>query len=238
MLDQILAGIVSIYNYRIVAQYVDEFMRGGANTIMAAAASLALSIVLGFLVALTRLSGSRILTAAMWNYTQIIRSTPLLIQIYIVYFGLPLLIPPAGKWPEIVLGIIALTIHTTPYMAEIIRSGIVSVPRGQREGAIALGLSPAQQYRLVILPQAFAKTLPPLLGQAAILVKDTTSLLSLITVFDILSAGMLLNSERIKPNEGFLSVAITYLLIYLVLLVLSRAAQRRLAGGVAGGRAA
>ncbi|MBN9451554.1 MAG: amino acid ABC transporter permease [Bosea sp.] len=237
MLDQILAGIVSIYNYRIVAQYVDEFMRGGANTIMAAAASLALSIALGFLVALTRLYGSRILTAAMWNYTQIIRSTPLLIQIYIVYFGLPLLIPPAGKWPEIVLGIIALTIHTTPYMAEIIRSGIVSVPRGQREGAIALGLSPAQQYRLVILPQAFAKTLPPLLGQAAILVKDT-SLLSLITVFDILSAGMLLNSERIKPNEGFLSVAIIYLLIYLVLLVLSRAAQRRLAGGVAGGRAA
>lgn len=236
MLDQILMGIASIYNYRIVAQYAHEFMRGGANTISAAAASLLLSIAFGFLVALMRLSGGRVLASAMWTYTQVIRSTPLLIQIYIVYFGLPLLIPSTGRWPEIVLGIIALTIHTTPYMAEIIRSGIVSVPQGQREGAIALGLTPAQQYRLVILPQAFAKILPPLLGQAAILVKDT-SLLSLITVFDILSAGMLLNSERIRPNEGFLSVAVIYFLIYLILLALSRMAQRRLSGRATGGRA-
>lgn len=229
MIDHILSGIVTVYNYKIVAQYAHEFLRGGINTVSAAAISLVLSIAFGFVIALMRLSGRRLLIQMTWSYTQVIRSTPLLLQIYIVYFGLPLLIPAAAKWSELSLGILALTVHTAPYMAEIIRSGIVAVPRGQREGAIALGLTALQQYRLVVLPQALAKTLPPLLGQAAILVKDT-SLLSLITVFDILSAGMLLNSERIKPNEGFLSVAVIYLAIYFILMALSRMAQRRLAG--------
>lgn len=229
MLELLGQQIVPIYNYRIVLQYADEFSRGIGNTLSAAAASLVLSIAFGFLLALIRLSGRSWLTYPAAAYTHSIRATPLLLQIYIVYFGLPLLIPATGKWSEVVLGVIALTLHTTPYMAEIIRSGIVSVPRGQREGAIAVGMTPIQQYRHIILPQAFTNTLPPLLGQSAILVKDT-SLLSLITVFDLVSAGMLLNSERIRPNEGFLSVAVIYLAIYFVMLMLSRVAEHYLAG--------
>ncbi|MFV0332679.1 MAG: amino acid ABC transporter permease [Tropicimonas sp.] len=228
-MDSFATYLASIYNFRIVAQYADEFARGIANALLAAGASLVLSLVFGFLLALMRLSGRRVMTVPAAIYLQSIRATPLLLQIYIVYFGLPLLIPASARWPELVLGIVALSVHTTPYMSEIIRAGILAVPRGQREAAIAVGMTPAQQYRHVILPLAVARMVAPLLGQVAILVKDT-SLLSLITVFDIVSAGMLLNSERILPNEGFMTVAAIYLLIYVVLLGLSRLVERRLGG--------
>ncbi|MEW9834463.1 amino acid ABC transporter permease [Mesorhizobium sp. ZMM04-4] len=229
LLDFLADWLVGIYNFRIVAHYLDEFARGLANTLAAAGASLILSVALGTLVAGARLSGTRFLTWPAEAYVQAIRSTPLLLQIYIVYFGLPLLFPAALRWPELGLGIVALTIHTAPYMAEIIRSGIQSVERGQIEGAMAVGMTFLQRARHVVLPQAFANTLPALLGQTAILVKDT-SLLSLITVFDVVAAGMLLNSERIRPGEGFLTVAAIYLTIYLILLVLSHRVQRTLAG--------
>jgi polar amino acid transport system permease protein len=114
-------------------------------------------------------------------------------------------------------------------MGEIIRAGIESVPRGQIEGAKAVGMNYRQRLHYIVLPQAFANTLPPLLGQTAVLIKDT-SLLSIITVFEFLSAGILLNSERVKPNESFLTIALGYLLIYAVMLMLSRGVKQWLAG--------
>ena len=83
--------------------------------------------------------------------------------------------------------------------------------------------------RHIVLPQAFANTLPPLIGQTAVLIKDT-SLLSIITVFEFTSAGILLNSERVKPNESFITIALGYLAIYGVILLLARMVKRRLAG--------
>ncbi len=223
------SALQSAYNIRFVLQYREQFLLGLQNSLEAAGASLVLSFALGFAVALMRISGRRPLAWAAASYIQVIRSTPLLLQIYIVYFGLPNLFPVMGKVPEITLGIIALTVHTTAYMAEIIRSGLLSVPRGQREGAIAVGMTNWQQYRYVVLPQAMVNIIPSLLGQTAILIKDT-SLLSLITVFDLVSAGMLLNSDMIRPNEGFLTVAAIFLLIYLAMVVVSGAVERRLAG--------
>ena len=122
-------------------------------------------------------------------------------------------------------------------MGEIIRAGIESVPRGQFEAAKGLGMTYPQRLRYVVLPQAFAITLPPLLGQTAVLIKDT-SLLSIITVFEFTSAGILLNSERVRPNESFLTIALGYLAIYLVVLLLTNKARAVLAGPAwnAGGR--
>ncbi|EKF18304.1 amino acid ABC transporter permease [Nitratireductor pacificus] len=228
-LEPVADWIVGVYNFRIVALYADEFARGITNTLLAAGASLALSLILGTLLAALRLSSNRLLSALAEIYIQVIRSTPLLLQIYIVYFALPLLVPATARWPELWIGILALTLHTAPYMAEIIRSGIQSVARGQIEGALAVGMTFRQRAQHIVLPQAFANIMPALLGQTAILVKDT-SLLSLITVFDLVAAGMLLNSERIKPNEGFLSVAVIYFAIYLLLLLASRFVERKLAG--------
>lgn len=219
----------SAYNFRFVLQYSDQFLHGLSNTLIAAGASLILSLVFGFIVALMGISGSAFLRLPAVAYIQVIRSTPLLLQIYIVYFGLAALFPALARMPEIVLGILALTVHTAAYMSEIIRSGLLSVPRGQREGALAVGMTQWQQYRYVILPQGIVNIIPALLGQVAILVKDT-SLISLITVFDLVSAGMLLNSDLVRPNEGFLTIAAIYFLIYLLMVLLSAQVENRLAG--------
>ncbi len=222
-------SIQTVFNYRFVLQYQDEFLLGITNTLIAAGLSLVASVIIGFAIALMKISGRKPLSYLASSYIQIIRSTPLLLQIYIIYFGLPNVFPTLGRAPEILLGTIALTVHQAAYMAEIIRSGLQSVPRGQREGAIAVGMTAWQQYRYVILPQGIVNTIPALLGQSAILIKDT-SLLSLITVFDIVSAGMLLNSDLVRPNEGFLTVAAIFFGFYCVMVCFSRFVESRLAG--------
>jgi polar amino acid transport system permease protein len=224
-----MTWLLDYYNYRIVAQYLDRFAAGLSNTLTAAGISLVLSIVFGTFVAIALLSRRTILHRPAAGYVAFIRATPLLVQIYLVYYGLPALLPVAKSWNDMYFGIAALVLNSAPYMGEIIRAGIESVPRGQIEGAKAVGMNYAQRMRHIVLPQAFANTLPPLLGQTAVLIKDT-SLLSIITVFEFTSAGILLNSERVKPNESFLTIALGYLLIYLVILLLSRGIKQWLAG--------
>jgi amine acid ABC transporter, permease protein, 3-TM region, His/Glu/Gln/Arg/opine family len=224
-----MTWLLDFYNYRIVAQYLDRFAEGLRNTLTAAGFSLVLSLLFGTIIALALLSKRSAFHRPAAAYVAFIRATPLLVQIYLVYYGFPALLPFAKSWNDMYFGIAALVLNSTPYMGEIIRAGIESVPRGQIEGAKAVGMDYGQRLRHIVLPQAFANTLPPLLGQTAVLIKDT-SLLSIITVFEFTSAGILLNSERVKPNESFLTIALGYLLIYLVILLLSRGVKQWLAG--------
>ncbi|CAP43836.1 amino acid ABC transporter permease [Bordetella petrii] len=221
--------LIDYYNWRIVGQYAGQFADGLANTLLAAGISLACSVALGVPLALARMARRAPIWRPAAGYIQFIRATPLLVQIYLVYYALPYFVPAAKSWSELILGIVALTLHHTAYMSEIVRVGIQSVPRGQIEGAKAVGMDFRQRLRYVVLPQAFANTLPPLLGQTAVLIKDT-SLLSLIAVFELVAAGVLMNSERIVPNESFLTIAAGYLLIYACMLGLSRLVGLWLAG--------
>lgn len=224
-----MTWLLDYYNWRVVAQYLDQFLDGLVATLYISAISLVLSLLLGMVLALARMSDNPLLWRPVAGYIQFIRATPLLVQIYLVYYALPSLIPAALRWDELWLGVFALVLHTGPYMGEILRVGFESVPQGQIEGAKAVGMTYLQRLRYVVLPQGFVNTLPPLLGQTAILIKDT-SLLSLITVFELLSAGMVMNSERIMPTESFMTVAMGYLLIYGLMIVLSRQVQLRLTG--------
>jgi len=126
-------------------------------------------------------------------------------------------------------GILALSINAGAYLAEIIRAGIESIDQGQIEASIASGLNSVQRMRYIILPQAIAKVIPPILGHAAIIMKDS-SLLCLITVFELMSAGLRLMNDFIMPTEGFLTVAAGYLIIYAMMLVLSNQVQKKLRG--------
>lgn len=152
------------------------------------------------------------------------RATPLLAQLYFFYFGLPSL---HINLNEIQTGILALSLNSGAYIAEIVRAGIVSIPEGQMEAATAYGLSYLQRMRYIILPQALGVTIPALLGQFIVLVKDS-SLVSLISVLELTRAGQLMASERFMPAEGFFTVAAFYLLIYFVLKHLSVWWQGRL----------
>ena len=217
------------FNFRIVGQYWEVFALGIASTLKISAICLVLSLFFGVFVALARRSRSPWIWRPVAGYIQFIRATPLLIQIYLIYYGLPALLPFGNMFDETQTGIIALTIHTTPYMAEIIRAGIESVDRGQIEGAASVGMTPRQSMTHVVLPQALANVMPPLLGQTAILIKDT-SLLSIIAVFELMGAGLLMFSETVIATEAYVTTAVCYLGIYFMMLLLSNALQKKLGG--------
>lgn len=190
---------------------------------------LVLSLIFGTFIALGRMSKNPLIWRTIAGYIQFIRATPLLIQIYLIYYGLPMLLPFGNLFDETQTGIIALTIHTSPYMGEIIRAGIESVNRGQVEAALSVGMSSRQTLVNVTLPQALTNVMPPLLGQTAVLIKDT-SLLSIIAVFELMGAGLQMFSETVIATESYVTTAICYLGIYAMMLVLSGILQNKLGG--------
>jgi len=221
--------ILDFYNYRVVAQYLPEFARGLGWTAWISLISLIIALSVGTLVAIMRMSSNPLLWRIAAGYVQAIRSTPLLIQIYLIYFTLPALPLLDRRLDEIEGGIIALGLNAGAYMSEIIRAGIESISRGQVEGAQSVGMTYLQRMRYVVLPQAFSRVAPPLLGQTAVMIKDS-SLVSFIGVFELFGAGLVVLNERLLPNEAFLTVAAFYLMIYTIMLWVSGYAQRRLGG--------
>jgi len=221
--------ILDFYNYRVVAQYLPEFARGLGSTAWISLVSLIMSLCVGTVVAMMRMSTNPVLWRIAASYVQTIRSTPLLIQIYLIYFTLPALPLLGRRLDELEGGIIALGLNAGAFMSEIIRAGIESISRGQIEGAQSVGMNYLQRMRYVVLPQAFARVAPPLLGQTAVLIKDS-SLVSFIGVFELFGAGLVILNERLMPNEGFLTVAACYLAIYTVMLAVTNRVQRRLGG--------
>lgn len=211
-------------NLRVLLDYVPLFLRGLWATAWLSALSLLGSLLVGILACGARLSRLRLLSAAAGVYIAAIRSTPLLAQLYFLYFGLPSL---GVRLPEHHTGILALSLNSGAYMAEIIRAGVLSVSWGQIEAGMAYGLTYVQRMRHIVLPQALGLTIPPLLGQAIVLVKDS-ALLSLISVFELTRAGQILTSERFMPVEGFFTTALLYLLIYYTLKALSSRWQKKL----------
>ena len=151
-----------------------------------------------------------------------VRATPLLAQLYFLYFGLPSL---GVLMPEVLVGIIALSLNSGAYVSEIIRSGIMSIPAGQTEASTSSGMSYWQQMRLIILPQALRPMVSPLIGQAIVLVKDS-SLLSLISVLELTRAGQTLSNDRFMPVEGLATTATGSLIIYFGLKLMAAAWNR------------
>ena len=212
------------FNFRIIMEYLPFFLTGLRSTFLLSGVSIALALVVGIIACACRISGVRILKYPAIFYIEIIRSTPLLVQIYFLYFGLPTL---GFRIPEIQTGIIALMFNSGAYIAEIIRAGINSVDEGQIEAGVASGLNYVQRMRFIILPQALGVTVPPLLGQSIVLVKDS-ALLSLISVAELTRCGQTLTSERFMPTEAFFTVAFFYMCIYFCLKALADWSQRKL----------
>ncbi len=216
--------MLETFNFRVIVEYLPLFLKGLGATAWISLVGLIGALLVGIAACMGRISGWRALAAPVVAYIELIRSTPLLVQIYFFYFGLPSL---GLRMSEYQTGILALSLNSGAYMAEILRAGVQSIPQGQTEAGVAFGLSYLQRLRHIILPQAIGATIPPLLGQTIVLVKDS-ALLSLISVFELTRASQLMTSERFMPAEGFLTVAVFYLLIYYVLKSLSAWWRRRL----------
>lgn len=211
-------------NFRIIIEYLPLFLKGLNATAWISLLSLVGALLVAIAACVARISNIRLLSVPAVAYIEIIRSTPLLAQLYFFYFGFPGL---GVRLSEEQTGILALTLNSGAYMAEILRGGILSVPEGQKEAAAASGFTLFQRLRYIILPQAIGVTIPSLLGQMIVLVKDS-ALLALISVLELTRAGQLMASERFMPMEGFFTTAVFYLLIYWVLKTFSSRWQKRL----------
>jgi polar amino acid transport system permease protein len=216
--------MLEAFNFRVILEYMPLYGKCFLATLWLSGLSLLGAIVVGIIACAMRLSRSRLISSAAGIYIESMRSTPLLAQLYFFYFGLPSL---GIMVPEWVTGVVALTLNSGAYYSEIIRSGIQAIHFGQIEAGITSGLNYFQRMRYIILPQALGMTIRPMLGQAIVLVKDS-SLLSLISIVELTRAGQTLTSERFMPAEGFLTTAAFYLIIYYILKAFSNWSEKRL----------
>ena len=185
--------------------------------------SFVLSFAVGLATALLRLSHSIIGRGMARGYLEVIRNTPLLVQIFFVYFVLG----PILGISRFYAAVLALSFFEGAYASEIIRAGIVSLPRGQWDAAYSLGLTKSGAYRKVILPQAMRWVLPPLTSQAISLVKDS-ALVSTIAVYDLTMRGQEIVSETYLVFEVWFTVAAVYLGLALLLSAFVSVMERRL----------
>ncbi|KMM82401.1 ABC transporter permease [Pseudomonas lundensis] len=194
------------------------------TTVWLSLVSGVLGLMIGLTTGLCRLSNNPTLRDLSTLYVELVRGTPLLVQIFIFYFFIGTVLNLSREFA----GIAALSLFTGAYVAEIVRSGVQSIARGQNEAARSLGLNATQSMRYVVLPQAFKRVLPPLAGQFISLVKDT-SLVSVIAITELLKSGREVITTSFSPFEILFCVAGLYLLINLPLSNLASRLERRLA---------
>jgi len=187
-------------------------MEGLAITFRITAISLILAFAFGLAAALGRLSDSIVARILARGYLEVTRNTPLLVQLFFIYF----VMGPVLGLSRFASAVLALSLFEGAYASEILRAGIVSIHRGQWEGAHSLGLSTPDMYRFVIFPQAIRRILPPLTSQAISLVKDS-ALVSTIAIYDLTMQGQAIIAETFLTFEIWFTVAAIYLIITVIL---------------------
>ncbi len=192
--------------------YRGELIDGLLITLKISAVSLIFTLGLGLITALLRLSDSIIGRALARGYIELIRNTPLLVQIYILYFVLG----PILDLERFTTAVLALSLFQGAYTAEIFRAGLNAIPKGQFEAAASLGLSQWQMYRFVILPQVIKRILPPLTNETVSLVKNS-SIVSIMAIFDLTTEGRNIVADTAMPFEVWFTVAAIYLCVTLLL---------------------
>jgi polar amino acid transport system permease protein len=207
----------SVYQYRAL------FWQGWLTTIGISIAALILSVIIGLLSALARRSLFLPLRYLAGIYVELVRGTPLLVQILIFFY---VVADALGVNDRYVVGVLTLAFFSGAYISEIIRAGIESIGKSQLESARAIGLTRAQTYRYVIFPQALRQTLPPLAGQFVSLVKDS-SLLSIIGLSEFTLSARSVNSMTFSALESYLPLAAGYLILTLPISLWTRRLEKR-----------
>ena len=204
-----------------------DFLMGGLQmTLIISAITLVLAMVGGLVIALLDMSRFRALRWVGVTIGEIVRNTPILVQLLWVYYVLPIVF--GLRIEALTALVIGLSLYQGAFIAEVYRSGIQSVPRGHSEAAQVLGLSPVQNFTRIVLPQAIRMTLPPLASNFVQLIKFS-SLGSVISVSEITRKGMELSSSTFRPLEIFTFIAVVYFFICWPLAMAIRLWERRLA---------
>jgi polar amino acid transport system permease protein len=215
------------YTFRFDAVYnnLGFLFEGFYLTLLISGLALVFSMVLGVFVALGRLSRSRILSFAAATYIEVFRDTPVLVQLFWVYYVLPILL--GIRIDALSAAVLGLTLHSTAFLGEIYRAGIQTVPRGHTEAAKVLGLSSRDTFTRIVLPQALRNVLPPLVNNLVDLIK-LSSLASVFAVSEITRKATELSASTFRPLEIFTFVALMYFMICFPLAMLMRMLENRL----------
>ncbi len=210
-------------NWHVVWESRSVLLGGALVTLELSALAIGLGTTLGLLVALIRTARVPVLSQIARVYIEIFRGSPLLMQLFFVFFGLPYLGFDVSK---LAAAVWALTLYSGAYIAEIIRAGIEAVPKGQKEAAYSLGLSPYEAMRYVVLPQTLTVALPPLIGFYIGLIKDT-SLATIIGYRELIRESQSIIDRTARPLEVFTAVALIYFVICYPLSLLVTRLERR-----------
>ncbi len=216
------------WDFYFLLRYAPLFWRGILVTLAYTAGSISLGLVIGLLLGLGRLSKSRLLNIPLIGFIEAFRCTPLLVQIVWFYYALPVLL--GIQIPAVIAAGLTLSCYTGAFYAEIFRGGIISIERGQWDAARALGLRRWAMMRLVILPQAVKRMMPPFVNQSITQLKNT-SLVSTIAVPDLLYNGSMITADTYRPLEVYTVVALIYFALLFPSTMLAQWYERRLESG-------
>lgn len=211
-----------VWDWAFAWSILPQLLHAAVYTVIATVLSFAGALVIGLPLALARDSRRHMLRLAAGGLVEGVRSTPILLQVYFLYFVLP----QAGiVLPALVVGVLALAVHYGTYVSEAYRAGVASVPQGQRDAAAALGLSPRVAFFTVILPQAIPPIVPAL-GNYFIALFKETPLLSAIAIVELLQTAKLIGSETFRYTEPITLVGLILLALSLVSAWISRRVER------------
>lgn len=203
------------------------FISGVKNTVLLAVFSVYLGVVFGVFLALMKISKNRIFNIISTSYIEFIRGTPLLVQLYIIYYGLPNI---GINLPDFLAGIVALSVNSAAYVAEIIRAGIQAVDKGQMEAARSLGMTYNMTMKYIIIPQAFKNILPALGNEFIVVIKES-SIVSVIGIHELMYNADTVRGNTFQPFEPLIVVALIYFIITFTLSKLLGLAERRMRVG-------
>ena len=212
-------------DFSFIPRIMPELLKGATVTLWLTAASVSIGFIIGSLMGIMASGVNRTLKAIATVYINIIRGTPLLVQIFLVYFGVPPLL--GVTMPSNIAAILALSINSGAYVGEIVRGGIVSVDRGQYEASFSLGMNRNLTMLHVIFPQAFKRIIPMLGNEFIAMLKDS-SLVAVISMEELLRKGQLAVSRTFRPFEIYIVITFMYLIMTYGISILVKWSERRL----------
>jgi putative lysine/arginine/ornithine/histidine/octopine transport system permease protein len=216
----------------LFSDWLPQLLGGMLVTLELVALSMAFGLLLAVPLALARVSPRPWLRVPAYLYILLFRGTPLLVQIFVIYYGLGQFesVRESILWPYLreawVCAILAFSLNTAAYVGEILRGGIEAVPRGEKEAAVALGMGAWLRYRRIILPRAFRLTLPALSNEAVLLLKASV-LASTITIMDLMGVTRLANARTYASIQVFTIAGAIYLILAVIIARLFRLVERR-----------
>lgn len=212
-------------DFSFLPDYIDYFLRGAGITVSLSFFTVLFGVILGIFIALMRMSNVKPLRWLATAYVEFIRGTPLLVQVFIITYGIPQL--TQVNIPDFTSGVIALSINSAAYIAEIFRAGIQSIDKGQMEAARSLGMTNGLATRLIILPQA-VKNILPALGNEFIVVIKESSIVMVIGIADLMYNANVVRGMTFKSFETLIAAAMVYFILTFTLSKFLGVAERRM----------